>query len=449
MYGAAQAGDAAVNVRDVGLAAQTQHDLTGQFIVAAVLTLGLLACVDILTGVQLDLAVVAARGHIIELLNHEREYEVVQDEVDDTDNRNPQPAGLLVALHDTEQGQVDQAAREGQANADVQDVHDHIGCACEDTVYNVHCRSYKQEGELQRLGDTGQHGGQCSRQQQAADNLTVFRLCAAVERQRCTGQAEDHERELTSHEASCLNREVLDARGCQLGKEDVLCTLDQLAADHCRAAERGLPERDIEYMVQAERDERTLDEAVQPGACVARCENEAAQGVDTGLDDRPDVVHRDTDNQINRSRDDRDKAGAAEEGQYLRQLNLVILIVQGGNAEADQNTAEYAHLQRVDADNACGCTGQVRCAEVGNHRADGRMHDEECNRCRQCCDFLLLLGHTDGRAHGEDNGQVAEYDRACRVEYLQDGIDEGTRAHDAHQPVGFEHGLIGERSADA
>ena len=115
---------------------------------------------------------------------------------------------------------------------------------------------------------------------------------------------------------------MLNARGCQFGKEDVLRTLDQHAVDHSRAAQRGLPERDIEHVMQAKRNERTLDEAIQPCACVTGCQHEAAQRIDAVLDNGPDVVHRNADHQINRRGDDRYKARAAEEAEHLRQQDL-------------------------------------------------------------------------------------------------------------------------------
>ena len=452
MHRAAQASDAAVYVRNIRLTAQTHHNLTGQRGISAALCrcgFAFLTGVHIRTGVQLDFAVVATRRLVVELLNHEREHEVVNDKIYHADDRNPQPAGLGITLHDAEQRQVDKAAGEGQTNAHIEYMHNHVGRTCEYAVHHIHRRGDKQEGKFQRLRDTGQHRGQCGRQQQTAHRLTVFRLGTAVQRKRCARQAENHQRELTGHKASRLNREMLNAGGCQLGKEDILRTLYQHTVDHSGAAQRGLPEGDVEHVMQAERNERALDKAIQPGAGIAGGQHKAAQRVDAGLNDRPDVVHRNANDQINRRRDNRHKACAAEKAQHLRQLNFVILIVQRSNAQADDDTAEYTHLQRVDAQHARGRTGQVRRAEIDNQCADGGVHDKERNRGGQCRNFFLLLGHTDGDAHRKDNVQIVKDNGACRIEHLQNCIDEGAGPHNSHQAIGFQHGFIGERSADA
>ena len=120
---------------------------------------------------------------------------------------------------------------------------------------------------------------------------------------------------------------MLDAGDGKLGKEDVLRALYQLPRDVGGTSQSGLPEGDIKNMVQAERDERALNEAVQPGARVAGSQNKAAQRVDTGLDDRPDIIHDDTDHQINRRGNNRHEARAAEEGKHLRQLDFVKPVV--------------------------------------------------------------------------------------------------------------------------
>ena len=93
---------------------------------------------------------------------------------------------------------------------------------------------------------------------------------------------------------------MLDVRSGQLGEEDVLRALHQRAAHHGRASERGLPERNIEHMVQTERDERALNKAVQPGAAIAGREDKAAERVDAALNHRPDIIHCDAHHQVDR-----------------------------------------------------------------------------------------------------------------------------------------------------
>ena len=99
----------------------------------------------------------------------------------------------------------------------------------------------------------------------------------------------------------------------KLRKEDILCALNRHAVDDHFTAHRCLPEGHVEYMVQTERNQRALDHAVDPGAGVARFENQSAQRGNTRLYERPEVEHADADEQIDGGADDGNKAGAAEE----------------------------------------------------------------------------------------------------------------------------------------
>ena len=53
---------------------------------------------------------------------------------------------------------------------------------------------------------------------------------------------EDHEDEFAREIPGCISTEVSDVRRSELGEEDVLAALDEVAVDHHRAADAGLPE---------------------------------------------------------------------------------------------------------------------------------------------------------------------------------------------------------------
>ena len=294
----AQTGGAAVHIGNVGLAAETLQNLGGNGVahrragaVGADAGLGL----EVGAGEQLGLLVVVltAGGLEVALGDHEVEGEVVQEEVGDAHHDHPQPVGLGVALHDAEQRQVDQAAGEGHADAHVENVHEHVGKARVDAVYHIHGGGHEQEGELQRFGDAGEHGGQRRGDEQAAHHLTLFRLGGAVHGQRRAGQTEDHQRELAGHETGGFHREHLGALGGQLCEEDVLRALHGDAVHHGGAAHRGLPEGNVEHVMQAEGNEGAFRHAVDPGAHVAGTDDQIAQQRDGVLDHRPDVEHGD------------------------------------------------------------------------------------------------------------------------------------------------------------
>ena len=54
----------------------------------------------------------------------------------------------------------------------------------------------------------------------------------------------------------------------------------------------------------------------------------------------------------------------------------------------------------------------LRAAVIVDHGADGSMHDEKGDGGGKSGNFLFLLRHADGHAHGENDGKVGEYDVA-------------------------------------
>ena len=155
--------------------------------------------------------------------------------------------------------------------------------------------------------------------------------------------------------------------------------------------------------------------------------------------------------QVNRSADDGDKAGAAEEGEHLGQLDLVEAVVEGGDAQTDDDTAKDAHLEGGDAQHRGGGVGSHGLDAAGgiDHGADGGVHDQVGDGAGQGGHFLFLLGHADGDAHGEQQGQVVKDRAAALVHDVEDGVDDGAGVDDAGQTVGLQHRLVGEGTADA
>ena len=111
-------------------------------------------------------------------------------------------------LQDAEEGQVDEAAGEGEANGDIENVAQHVGQTGEDRADDEQHRSHEQEGELQRLGDAGEDGGESGGEEQAAHLLFPLRLGAAVHGQSSSGETEDIEDELTGEAPGARGGEV-------------------------------------------------------------------------------------------------------------------------------------------------------------------------------------------------------------------------------------------------
>ena len=458
-HGDPQTGGAAVHVREVRLAAQALEDQgrggvgvtarRGSGAVGAHAGLGL----EVGAGEELGLLVVVltAGGLEVHLGNHEVEGEVVQEEVDHAHDHHPDPVGLGVALEDAEEGQVDEAAGEGHAHAHVKDVHQHVGQAGVDAVDRVHGGGHKEEGEFQRLGDAGEHGGQGGGDQKAAGDLPLFGLGGPVHSQGGAGQAEDHEGELARHKAGGRDGEDLGGLGSQLGEEDVLGALDGDPVDDGGAAHGGLPEGHIEHMVQAEGDQGPLDQAVDPGARVAGADDQVAQGGDAVLDHRPDKEQADAHDQKDDAGDDGHKPGAAEEGEHLGQLDLIELVVEGGHPQAHDDAAKDAHLKGGDAQHGGGGVGRhgLHAAVGVDQGRDGGVHNQVGDGAGEGGHLFFLLGHADGHAHGKQQGQVVEDGAAALVHDVQHGIDDAALIDDAGQAVGLQHGGVGEGAANA
>ena len=337
-------------------------------------------------------------------------------------------------------------------------MRNHVGCASEDDLHAEECRCDEEEGELDWLRDTREHRGQGSGEQETFGGRLLRRLRAAVHGECCARQAEDHEDELTGEVARRICAEVRDVRRSELSEEDVLAALNELAVDHHRAADARLPERQVEDVVQAERDQCALDDTEDQRADVARARDEAAECEDALLRQRPDEVEADADEEVGDRRDDRHEARAAEERQRVRQDDLMELIVEVRDADADDDATEDAHLIRHDAARACNRaleharrdrTVRQDLAVELEHGVAGAVHDEEGDHGGESCDLALCLGHADGDADGEDDRQVAE-NRAARAGHDgQQAAEERSITEDGFETIRLDGRRIGERCADA
>ena len=203
-------------------------------------------------------------------------------------------------------------------------------------------------------------------------------------------------------------------------------------------------------MVQAKGDQGALGDAVDPGTDVAGTQDQVADQGDALLDHRPDVEHGDTDHNVDGGGDDGNEASAAEEAQDGGQLDLVELVVQHSHAQAHDDATEDTHLQRGDTQRRGGGVGRhgFHAAAGGNHGADGGVHDQVADGTGKRGNLLLLLGHADGNAHSEQQGQVGENRVAALVHDIQNGVDQAAGIDDAGQTVSLQHGGVGEGAAD-
>ena len=247
-----------------------------------------------------------------------------------------------------------------------------------------------------------------------------------------------------------------DIRRGELCKEDILTALDELTIDHHRAANTRLPKRQVEDVMKAKRNQGALDDAEDKCADVARARNEASERKDAILHRRPDKVHDNAHKEIDNRRDDRHKARTAEEGKRIGKDNIMKAIVQICNTDADNDTAEDAHLQGFNAAGRCNRTfeHEIRRLAIDDHAVnlqhgiDCSVHDEERDHRRECSNFFFCLCHANGDTDRKDNRQITE-DRVARTRHdSQQRIEHRTLTDDCTKSIRFNRRYIRKRRAD-
>ena len=78
----------------------------------------------------------------------------------------------------------------------------------------------------------------------------------------------------------------------KLCKEDILSSLHELSSHLHGAADRSLPEREIEHMMQSEWDQRAFDNTKDQGPKISCPGHQSAKGIDSVLYERPEKIHR-------------------------------------------------------------------------------------------------------------------------------------------------------------
>ena len=109
-------------------------------------------------------------------------------------------------------------------------------------------------------------------------------------------------------------------------------------------------------MVQAEWDQGTFHESVEPCSEIPRTEYKTADSGDRRLDRRPDKVHENAHEDIEQSAHDGDESCPAKEGKHLRELDPVIFIMEPCGPKTHKDPAEHAHLQGLDPRNHSTCS---------------------------------------------------------------------------------------------
>ena len=135
----------------------------------------------------------------------------------------------------------------------------------------------------------------------------------------------------------------------------------------------------------------------------------------------------------------------------------MIAVIEPGNTDAYDDTAEYTHLQRHDAAGAGNRTLQdIRGNRaVGQNLAGklqygvaGNMHDKKSNHGRECGDFFLGFCHADCNTDGKDDRQVAKDRTAGAAHDGEQCMEECSITEQAFETIHFDGCRVGEGAAD-
>lgn len=159
---------------------------------------------------------------------------------------------------------VDEACGEVEACDPLERSGDEHRDGGEQRVHHVQREGGEHEGELQRLGDTGEERGERTGEHQGSGGLLVLGLGVLVDRE-CTGrQAEHHDREEAGLvDAGDVHAERVEAAG----GDDRATGRVGAAPELADVIDVGKvePEHVVQCVVQTGRDKQTVEEGVNAG----------------------------------------------------------------------------------------------------------------------------------------------------------------------------------------
>ncbi len=304
----AQAGDAVVQFLDVFPAAEALKNL-GRYA-------GIVAGVQRRALVYRFILFIRRRftaGRLqVELEDEEAEQEEINQKEGDA-NRQNHP-GIFGHGRLGAQNQVDHSGAEVEARADWQDRQNRHGDGRQDRMHKVQPGREEHERKFNRLRHAGDEGSDGRREQKARGALFVLRLGSRVHREAGARQAEHHNREEAGH---VLPRHAV-------------CTLARPEVPEVVHVRRVKPEHGVQSVVQAERDEQTVEEAVERRAESAEAQDSLAESDQRVVQKRPDKVQNRAEKNGNAARHDGYAPLAAEERKGVRQLGVTEFVVAPG-----------------------------------------------------------------------------------------------------------------------
>ena len=292
---------------------------------------------------------------------------------------------------------------------DVESVGDRQRGPGEQRVNDVERERHEHEGELQRFSDTGQECRQPSRREDAEGDLALASIGNMDHRQRGRRQAEHQDRIKAGGEMPA---------GGVAGGEPRQFTGDHVAVRRLVIAVDE-PHVRVQNVVQANRNQHAVGEPVDERAESAGPTDKPAQAGQSGVEDRIEIAHRESDHQGGQRHRDRHETSTAEESEVRRQLDGVVPVKEPRGQQAHDDAAEHAVVDLGLSARAVDLTGEYE----RRHRLEHRLHHQVTNDRGQCGRAVGLAGKTNRHADSEQQRQVGEQRATGGAHRLEERAD--------------------------
>ena len=202
---------------------------------------------------------------------------------------------------------------------------------------NVQDRRHEHEGELDRLGDTGQERGQRGGDHDTAHFGAVFRFSRVPNSDSRCRQTIHFEQEAAR----------------QFARRRVACHVARdIAVEHLTSrvgvfADLHL-ERNVPDVMQTKRHQATFDETVDTKRHHwVLISSPLGEGLDRGADRRPNEGEDHAGEDSGQTRDNRHKTLARKEAEIFWQLDAIEAVEHVGGDSTGDNTAKHAGISKV------------------------------------------------------------------------------------------------------
>ncbi|CCK18235.1 hypothetical protein BN136_4245 [Cronobacter universalis NCTC 9529] len=282
---------------------------------------------------------------------------------------------------------------EGRTVTHTQKDTDREGQACQNRVDYVQDRRHEHEGELDRLGDTGQERGQRSGDHDTAHFSAVLRFSGVPDSDGSSRQTVHFEQEAAREFArGRVARHVTR----DIAVEHLTCRVGVFADLHL--------ERNVPDMVQTKRHQAAFDEAVDTKrhnrVLISR---PLREGLNSGTNRRPNEGQDHASEDRRQTRDDRHETFTSEEAQILRKLNAVETVEHVGCNRTRNDPAKHTGIRQV-------FRRDFFRGKMQNQRRNDRhgFHHDAVSHYRRQGRHAVVIGEAQRNTDSEDKRHVGE-----------------------------------------